>query len=93
MRYASVTQVKILHNLNHKNVLKFYNWYETRNHLWIIFEYCAGGDLLEMIEQDKKVGTSLISATLQPARENHPLFWKRPRRRTLLPPCQRSHLR
>ena len=39
-------KVKIFNNLNHPNILKFYNWYETRNHLWIIFEYCAGSDLM-----------------------------------------------
>ncbi len=47
--------MRIFHNLKNRHILKFYNWYETRNHLWIIFEYCAGGDLYQMIEQDKKV--------------------------------------
>ncbi len=37
----------------HPNILKFYNWYETRNHFWIILEYCSGGDLLSLMEQDK----------------------------------------
>ena len=40
--------------------MKYYNWYETRNHLWIIFEYCSGGDLLTLIEQDKKLPESLV---------------------------------
>ena len=35
--------------------MKFYNWYETRNHLWIIFEYSSGGDLFQLVEQDKKM--------------------------------------
>jgi len=39
--------------LKNRHILKFFNWYETRNHLWIIFEYCAGGDLYQLIEQDK----------------------------------------
>jgi serine/threonine-protein kinase ULK4 len=47
--------VRIFHNLKNRHVLKFFNWYETRNHLWIIFEYCAGGDLFQLIEQEKKV--------------------------------------
>lgn len=47
--------MRIFHNLKNRHILKFYNWYETRNHLWIIFEYCAGGDLLQVIEQDKKL--------------------------------------
>jgi len=50
-----LNEVKIFHNLNHPNILKFYNWHETRNHLWLIFEYCAGGDLYHLLEQDKKI--------------------------------------
>lgn len=55
LNFEKKNQVKILNNLNHFNILKFYNWYETRNHLWIIFEYCSGGDLMQLIEQDKFV--------------------------------------
>lgn len=52
--------MRIFHNLKNRHILKFYNWYETRNHLWIIFEYCAGGDLLQLIEQDKKLPESTL---------------------------------
>lgn len=54
-RRKLMNEVRIVHDLQHKNVLKFHNWYETRNHLWIIFEYCAGGDLYSIIEQDKRL--------------------------------------
>ena len=50
-----MNEVRIFHNLNHRNILKFQNWYETRNHLWIIFEYCPGGDLYNIIDTDKKL--------------------------------------
>lgn len=40
--------------LKHTNVLKFHNWYETKNHLWVILEYCPGGDMMSLIEADKK---------------------------------------
>jgi len=50
----------MLHNISHFNILKFYNWYETRNHLWIIFEYCCGGDLMHLLEQDKKIPEKTI---------------------------------
>lgn len=40
--------------------MRFYGWYETRNHLWVIFEYCPGGDLLALIDQDKKLPESLV---------------------------------
>ena len=36
-------------------MLRLYSWHETRNHLWLIFEYCAGGDLYHLLEQDKKL--------------------------------------
>lgn len=38
--------------LKHQNILKFYSWYETKNHLWIILEYCPGGDLMALLEAD-----------------------------------------
>jgi serine/threonine-protein kinase ULK4 len=31
------------------------HWYETRNHLWIVAEYCAGGDLGRCLKQDEKI--------------------------------------
>lgn len=41
-------------SIEHHNILKYYNYYETRNHLWLIFEFCPGGDLLKMLNEDKK---------------------------------------
>ena len=38
-----------------RNVIEFVNCYETRNHLWVIFEYCAGGDLLRLLKQDSRL--------------------------------------
>lgn len=32
-------------------MLKFYDWYETRNNVWLILEFCTGGDLLTLIKQ------------------------------------------
>lgn len=29
--------------------------YETTNHLWLILEYCVGGDLLSLLRQDVKL--------------------------------------
>jgi len=42
--------------------MRFYNWYETRNHLWVIFEYCSGGDLQMLIDQDKKLPEALVKS-------------------------------
>ena len=39
----------------HENVLKIVACYETRNSLWLVLEYCVGGDLLTMLSQDLKL--------------------------------------
>ena len=47
-----VAEVQILHKLNNNQILKFHDWYETRNNLWLILEYCAGGDLESILRAD-----------------------------------------
>lgn len=47
-----LSEVKILQGLNDPGVIRFINWYETRNHFWIIYEYLAGGSLEAMIKED-----------------------------------------
>ena len=46
------TEVQALHSLDHANVLKFHAWFATTNHVWVVTEYCAGGDLDTLIRQD-----------------------------------------
>ena len=55
-----LNEVKILSVLSHKNIIKFHNWYETRNHFWSIYEYLAGGDLKKIINQDKILNEPII---------------------------------
>ena len=45
-------EVQVLRSVSHELVLKFHAWYETQNHLWLILEYCVGGDLLGLLRQD-----------------------------------------
>ena len=45
--------VMLINDMNHPNVVKFHNWYETRNHLWVVEEYCVGGTLRSLRSQDR----------------------------------------
>eukprot|EP01039_Chlorochromonas_danica_P017696 gene17696-21138_t len=47
-----VAEVQVMHKLSHPHVLRFYDWYETRHNLWLILEYCTGGDLESILKQD-----------------------------------------
>ncbi|EFC46318.1 hypothetical protein NAEGRDRAFT_32341, partial [Naegleria gruberi] len=53
------TEAKVLNMLSHTNVLKFYSWYETTNHYWIIVEFCTG-DLMTVLSQDHKLPEDTI---------------------------------
>jgi serine/threonine-protein kinase ULK4 len=44
--------VRLTHELSHDNIVTFYEWYETTNHIWMIMELCTGQNLSVMLEQD-----------------------------------------
>jgi len=41
-----------MHRLSSPHTVRFHTWYETRNNLWLILEYCTGGNLLALLKQD-----------------------------------------
>ncbi|GFH10851.1 protein kinase domain-containing protein [Haematococcus lacustris] len=53
-------EVRTMHALDHKNILRFCAWYETTNHLWLILEYCVGGDLMSLLRQDVRLPESSV---------------------------------
>ncbi|RLN53997.1 hypothetical protein BBJ28_00017526 [Nothophytophthora sp. Chile5] len=55
-----LNEVPFLHKLDSPYVLKFFDWYESSNHIWLILEYCIGGDLLNLITQDKQLPESVV---------------------------------
>ena len=55
--YNYFNSISILH---HPNIVKFFGWYQTDHHFWFILEYCPGGTLLELLEQDIRLPESII---------------------------------
>ena len=53
-------EVRALNALDHENVLRFDSWYETKNHFWLVMEYCAGGNLKQLLAQDKRLPESTV---------------------------------
>ncbi|CAK8696805.1 serine/threonine-protein kinase ULK4-like isoform X2 [Clavelina lepadiformis] len=52
-RAAITNWVRLVHEIEHENIVKFYEWYETSNHLWMVVELCTGGTLEEVLNFDK----------------------------------------
>ena len=40
--------VRLTHEIDHTNVVKFYEWYETSNHLWLVVELCTGEESVQL---------------------------------------------
>ncbi|NXF97715.1 ULK4 kinase, partial [Eubucco bourcierii] len=61
--------VRLTQEIKHKNIVKFHDWYETSNHLWLVMELCTGGSLESVIAQDvhlpedvvRKFGVDLVN--------------------------------
>ncbi|XP_065126224.1 serine/threonine-protein kinase ULK4 [Paramisgurnus dabryanus] len=52
--------VRLAHDIKHDNVVSFYEWYETSNHLWLVVEMCTGGSLAGLISQDKSLPEDVV---------------------------------
>ncbi|XP_042333128.1 serine/threonine-protein kinase ULK4 isoform X2 [Sceloporus undulatus] len=53
-------KVRLTHEIRHKNIVTFHEWYETSNHLWLVVELCTGGSLEVVIAQDEHLPEDII---------------------------------
>lgn len=75
------TEIAIMRQIDHPNVVKLYEIKKTEKHIYLILEYCAGGDLQQyMRRQDQKAAaassapttSSVTGIALPPKRERLP---------------------
>uniref|UniRef100_A0A8C6QQZ1 non-specific serine/threonine protein kinase n=1 Tax=Nannospalax galili TaxID=1026970 RepID=A0A8C6QQZ1_NANGA len=52
--------VRLTHEIKHKNIVTFHEWYETSNHLWMVVELCTGGSLATVIAQDENLPEDVV---------------------------------
>lgn len=51
----------LIHVCNQLTMASLYHLrYETTNHLWLILEYCVGGDLMSLLRQDVRLPENSI---------------------------------
>jgi calcium-dependent protein kinase len=43
------TEVEIARKIDHPNIVKLYETWESEVHYYLVFEYCQGGELLDFI--------------------------------------------
>ncbi|CAF4183064.1 unnamed protein product [Rotaria socialis] len=51
-RHELSNLVRLMYELDHPNIMKFREWYETTNHLWLVMDLCDGGSLKSIIQAD-----------------------------------------
>ncbi|XP_075412124.1 serine/threonine-protein kinase ULK4 isoform X2 [Tenrec ecaudatus] len=52
--------VRLTHEIKHRNIVAFHEWYETSNHLWLVVELCTGGSLEMVIAQDENLPEDVV---------------------------------
>ena len=47
-------EIKILSGLDHPNIVKYYETYESPNHLFIVMEFCHGGEMFRRLTSNRE---------------------------------------
>ena len=46
-------EIRILSALDHPNIVKYYETYESPNYLYLVTEFCHGGELFKRLTQNR----------------------------------------
>ncbi|GAB4861490.1 hypothetical protein Ancab_036692 [Ancistrocladus abbreviatus] len=71
-------EISILRNITHPNIIRLFEAIETEDRIYLVLEYCEGGDLAAYINRHGRVSEDVarhfmrqLAAGLQVLRENH----------------------
>ena len=54
------TEINNLINLNHPNIINMYKYFTDDHYLYVILEYCEGGSLKDMIQQNGRIRSAYL---------------------------------
>jgi calcium-dependent protein kinase len=46
-------EVAILTKLDHPNIVKYYETYDDMKYIYLVMEYCSGGELFDLLVKEK----------------------------------------
>lgn len=49
------SEIDIMKKIEHPNIVKLHDVYQTNNNMYIVTEYCRGGDLHCLLKKQKKL--------------------------------------
>ncbi|RVE62472.1 hypothetical protein OJAV_G00157310 [Oryzias javanicus] len=59
-KWEITNRVRLSHDLDHPNIVCYYEWYETQKHLWLVVELCTGGSLQALVAQDGGLSEDVV---------------------------------
>lgn len=61
----ALTQVMIMRQLDHPNIVKLYETYEDEKALYLVLELCEGGDLFGVLQTQRRFGDHAASVCVR----------------------------
>ncbi|KAF6714403.1 Serine/threonine-protein kinase ULK4 [Oryzias melastigma] len=59
-KWEITNRVRLSHDLDHPNIVRYNEWYETHKHLWLVVELCTGGSLQALVAQDGGLSEDVV---------------------------------
>jgi serine/threonine-protein kinase ULK2 len=65
LRQSLESEISVLSRISHRNVVQLYEVLETHGRMFLIMEYCSGGDLSQYFKSKKKIPENDVRYLMQ----------------------------